>query len=85
MGYASLIAESQCTAVREAFDDANDGAHANDAEETLVLDDLGDLVFCLLRLGLVVHATLLDFLRGGFGSFGVALGSGAGIEGVAVE
>lgn len=80
-----LVAESQGTAVREALDDADDGAEANDAEEALVLNDPGDLVFGFLCLGLVVDAAFFDVLGGGLGGFGVAFGSSARVEGVAME
>lgn len=69
----------------KAFDDANDCAEGDNAQEALVLDDFDDLVFCVLGLGLVVHATFFRVLDGGLGSFGVTLGCGLRIEGVAME
>lgn len=71
--------------MRKALDDADDGAEANDAEEALVLNDLGDLIFGVLSLGLVVDAAFFDVLGGGLGGFGVAFGRGARVKGVAME
>jgi hypothetical protein len=80
-----LVAESQRTPVRKAFDDANNGAESDDAEETLVLDDLEDVILCLLGLGLEVHTFFLHVLGGGLDGFEVALGGCLRVEGVAVE
>ena len=69
----------------EALKDSDDGANGNCGEEGLVLDNLGDLILCVLGFGLVVNLALLDVLCGSFGSLGVGLGCRRVIEGVAVE
>jgi hypothetical protein len=81
----SLVTESQRTSVRETLDDADDGADSNGGQEALVLDNLCNLVFSVLGLSLVVNFAIFDVLGGRLGGFGVALGRGRVVEGVAVE